>query len=247
MIDPRKTGGVISRLRRSRDWTQVELAERLNVTHQAVSCWEIGDSFPDLVVLYSIAQLFGVRVDDILGRPSAQSGDDRSGLTTGDVLTELAQDNIAAVAARIQEGETGLESLADARSLIRPSQMDRVVHELTDFAFNAEQVIGLAPFVSQPVLDRLVEQYSGSPDAPFVVGLAPFASKTALDSIVNRVADGAIPADSLVALAPFVSREALSRAMAEARNGPLQANQIASMAPFVDRITLEALIRRAPG
>jgi len=37
MIDPKKTGAFISQLRRQRDWTQSELAERLHVTPQAVS------------------------------------------------------------------------------------------------------------------------------------------------------------------------------------------------------------------
>src|SRR5437870_8660931 len=90
MVDPRLTGAVISRLRRAKDWTQLELAERLSVTHQAVSRWETGESFPDVVVLYGIAQLFGVRVDELLGSSPAASLARQSRLSTGDVLTELA-------------------------------------------------------------------------------------------------------------------------------------------------------------
>ena len=58
MVDPRATGAYISRLRRARDWTQLQLAEKLSVTHQAVSRWETGESFPDVVVLYNLARLF---------------------------------------------------------------------------------------------------------------------------------------------------------------------------------------------
>ena len=64
MIDLRKTGAYISSLRRSKDWTQLELAEKLHVTHQAVSRWETGDSFPDVTTLARIAQLFETASND---------------------------------------------------------------------------------------------------------------------------------------------------------------------------------------
>src|SRR5438093_4841787 len=105
MVDPRVTGAVISRLRRAIDWTQLELAEQLHVTHQAVSRWETGESFPDVVILYSIAQLFGVRVDELLDSSPSPSPIGRSRLTTGDVLTELAQGHPEEVARMVHEGE----------------------------------------------------------------------------------------------------------------------------------------------
>jgi transcriptional regulator with XRE-family HTH domain len=72
MIDSRITGAYISRLRRDKDWTQLDLADQLNVTHQAVSRWEKGDSFPDIAVLARMAALFGISVDDLLnGGPTA--------------------------------------------------------------------------------------------------------------------------------------------------------------------------------
>ncbi len=37
MIDSHKTGALIAKLRREKDWTQLELAEQLHVTPQAVS------------------------------------------------------------------------------------------------------------------------------------------------------------------------------------------------------------------
>src|SRR5690349_20184182 len=112
MIDPHRTGAVISRLRRDRDWTQVELAERLHVTHQAVSRWETGESFPDLVVLHSLAQLFGVGVDTLLDRSGASAPDPASAIdrprAAGAVLAELAQGHPERVAQMIREGQADL-------------------------------------------------------------------------------------------------------------------------------------------
>ncbi|WP_374992218.1 helix-turn-helix transcriptional regulator [Paenibacillus sp. LHD-38] len=47
-MDIKKFGAYISKLRKEHDLTQSKLAESLNVTRQAVSKWEMGDSFPDI-------------------------------------------------------------------------------------------------------------------------------------------------------------------------------------------------------
>ena len=44
MFDTQKFGGYLARLRKRADLTQSEVAERLNVTRQAVSKYEMGDS-----------------------------------------------------------------------------------------------------------------------------------------------------------------------------------------------------------
>lgn len=56
----------ISDLRKNIGLTQIELAEKLNYTDKAVSKWERGDSVPDVAVLKSLADLFGVTVDYML-------------------------------------------------------------------------------------------------------------------------------------------------------------------------------------
>ncbi len=56
----------IASLRRAAEMTQADLAEKLNYTDKAVSKWERGESIPDVVVLKTIAELFGVTVDYLL-------------------------------------------------------------------------------------------------------------------------------------------------------------------------------------
>lgn len=59
-------GGKISELRRRKDWTQDELAQRVGVSAQAVSKWETGQSMPDIALLSPLADAFGVSVDALL-------------------------------------------------------------------------------------------------------------------------------------------------------------------------------------
>ncbi len=55
--------GNISALRRSRGFTQAELAERLGYSDKSVSKWERGDGLPDVLCLKAMADLFGVTLD----------------------------------------------------------------------------------------------------------------------------------------------------------------------------------------
>ena len=56
----------VVQLRRKSGMTQIELAEKLNYSDKAVSKWERGESVPDISVLKSIADLFGVTVDYLI-------------------------------------------------------------------------------------------------------------------------------------------------------------------------------------
>ena len=65
-------GENIRRLRRDRDWTQDELADRLGTTSQSVSRWEVGSTYPDMEFLPVLASLFSVTVDELLGVPEEE-------------------------------------------------------------------------------------------------------------------------------------------------------------------------------
>ena len=52
--------------RKRLDISQEEIAEKLNVTSQAVSKWECEKSFPDMEMLIEIAQLFGITLDTLI-------------------------------------------------------------------------------------------------------------------------------------------------------------------------------------
>lgn len=53
-------------LRRNMKWSQEELADRLQVSRQAVAKWESGQSWPDVENLLGISEVFGVSLDSLL-------------------------------------------------------------------------------------------------------------------------------------------------------------------------------------
>lgn len=65
-------GKTIASLRKSKGWTQVELAEKLNVSDKAVSKWESEAGFPEISQLPALANLFGVTIDYIMTGKTAE-------------------------------------------------------------------------------------------------------------------------------------------------------------------------------
>ena len=60
-------GANIKRLRVTKNVTQEQLAEAMNVTPAAVSKWERGETYPDITLLQPLAYYFGVTLDDLMG------------------------------------------------------------------------------------------------------------------------------------------------------------------------------------
>lgn len=56
----------IMTLRRRNGWSQEELAERLDVSRQSVSKWEMGQSVPELDKIVQMSNLFGVSTDCLI-------------------------------------------------------------------------------------------------------------------------------------------------------------------------------------
>ena len=71
-LDPAAVGAAIRARRTAASLTQAELAERLNVSAQAVSLWERGETFPDVTLLPDLSLIFGCSVDSLLGNPASQ-------------------------------------------------------------------------------------------------------------------------------------------------------------------------------
>jgi putative transcriptional regulator len=60
-------------LRTERDWSQSDLAERLEVSRQSVNAIETGRYDPSLPLAFRIAELFGQSIEEVFESPSRRS------------------------------------------------------------------------------------------------------------------------------------------------------------------------------
>ena len=56
----------IIKLRKEKNLTQIEFAQKLNYSDKAISKWERAESIPDIIVLKQISDIFGISVDYLL-------------------------------------------------------------------------------------------------------------------------------------------------------------------------------------
>ena len=61
-----KIGKFIAERRKGANLTQMQLAEKMNVTDRAVSKWETGKAMPDSSIMLDLCKILGITVNDLL-------------------------------------------------------------------------------------------------------------------------------------------------------------------------------------
>lgn len=66
LMDQVKIGAFIADRRKQANLTQMQLAEKLNITDRAVSKWETGKSLPDSSIMLTLCSILSITVNDLL-------------------------------------------------------------------------------------------------------------------------------------------------------------------------------------
>ena len=86
-MDSKSCGSFICELRKEKNLTQKEVAEKLNVSDKAISRWETGKGFPDVNSLMGLSELFNVTVNELLAGKRIDK----------DNLNEVVEENVIQV------------------------------------------------------------------------------------------------------------------------------------------------------
>lgn len=65
-MDQSKIGNYLKDLRKEKDLTQEQLAEKLSVSRRTISRWETGNNLPDLDLLIELADFYDVDLRDLI-------------------------------------------------------------------------------------------------------------------------------------------------------------------------------------
>ena len=96
----KKCGEFISLLRKEKNLTQKQLADKLKVSDKAVSRWETGKGYPDVSSLLALSEFFGVSVNELLAGERIEK----------EILSEIAEENVIG-AIQLQEKEVKKKKL----------------------------------------------------------------------------------------------------------------------------------------
>ncbi len=76
-MDQIMIGKFLKELRKEKNITQEQLADKLNVSGRTVSRWETGNNMPDISILVEMAELFDVSIPEIInGERKSEKMDD---------------------------------------------------------------------------------------------------------------------------------------------------------------------------
>ena len=74
-MDQIKVGKFIAECRKKQGLTQMQLAEKMNITDRAVSKWETGKTMPDSAIMLELCDVLGITVNDLLNGEHISSED----------------------------------------------------------------------------------------------------------------------------------------------------------------------------
>ena len=100
-MDQVKNGRFIAKCRKKNNLTQVQLAEKLNITDRAVSKWETGKAMPDSSIMLELCHVLKISVNDLL------SGE----VVTMDHYNETLEKNLLDMAKQKEQADKRLLSL----------------------------------------------------------------------------------------------------------------------------------------
>lgn len=119
-------GDRLRQLREKKGWTQKDLADYIGVTAQAVSSWEIGKTFPDIVLVPALSKLYNVTSDYLLCINSEIESDSKCNWTKE--INKLVDDG--ELLSAIKEMKLYLKEYPD--DFILMQKLIRVMYKLND-------------------------------------------------------------------------------------------------------------------
>lgn len=197
MFDTMKVAKEIREARIAKNMTQMNLADEMGVSYQAVSNWERGGSMPDIGKLEELCQILDLSLEQLLGV--------RRQVENVQKVMDYANG----------KGESlSLEAIGDAAPLMKPDMLNHLTGDIQDEEVNLGELCGLAPFVDREVLSMLAARVR-EVSLGELCGLAPFLEKEVLGNLAEKIPVDQLELDELYGLAPFMGKEALGKLIAK--------------------------------
>ena len=254
MFDTVKVGRIISQKRKEHNMTQMQLADALGISFQAVSNWERGNSMPDISKLPELAELFGCSIEELLGGGAPAGNVEKlakgegQGLSLGEiaevapVLTPEVLDEAVESARR---GETpsaacGDSSLQEGAEESEEEDFDEdIEEEIEDEEDDEEGEDEPRRFHAfWKRTGRGARAHIRDGKTVYILGVEKSGEKRKDKAKSKRLKE-------LVMLAPFLSSARLRELVEELRGEGYTVSELVPLAPFLSEEDLDALAELA--
>ena len=251
MFNMEKVGRKIAELRKNHNMTQLELADKIGISFQAVSNWERGNSMPDISKLPELASLFDVTIDELLGEKSelvesAVKGDIKEYLEHNDISSEEIR-NVAPVLRpdqvdAIYESKkiNDLQEIEDLLPFLSEDTISDIAHKRVAEGKSIEDI---APFISEDDMCEFVDELYQKSGLGGIEDILPFVCEDQLEQIADDLYQKS-GLDGIEDILPFICEDQLEKIAEQEYEGKGLWN-FEVIAPFLNEDCLNALAQKA--
>ena len=264
MFDTVKVGRIISQKRKEHNMTQMQLADALGISFQAVSNWERGNSMPDISKLPELAELFGCSIEELLGGGAPAGNVEKlakgegQGLSLGEiaevapVLTpEVLDEAVESARRETPSAACGDSSLQEGAEESEEEGFDEDIEEELEDDFDEEtdeedeegedeedeeEPRRFHAFWKRT--GRGARAHIRDGKTVYILGAEKSGEKRKDKDKCKRLKE-------LVMLAPFLSSARLSELVEELRGEGYTVSELVPLAPFLSEEDLDALAELA--
>jgi len=167
--------------------TQVDVAEKMRVTPQAVSKWERGESLPDISLLTDLAKLYSVSVESIL------TGNEKKEISLeniGESLNAFVSEDLFALIKEdfeISEGIWDLNVTPDVFLFITNSQKMQlldIIFTMPDYVVIIDDIL---PYLNNIQRQKLMHHILKCKDYDNIEPIMPYLSKAIKTEVVRKL------------------------------------------------------------
>lgn len=238
MFDTMAIAARIKQARIDKNMTQMQLADIMGVSYQAVSNWERGNSMPDISKLGDLCSALDLTVNDLLG---------------------MEEKTAAAVTKAMEQEELTVEELKEVAPVLPPEDIkartDASIRKIMDQTNQIiEETNHKIASTMESLHTRMAKKFGGDQkateqppqskkkkvDLSAIAELAPFLDAEYLDQLIMEAELNDL--DGLDEIVPFLSEKTLRHIALHADADNMDV--LVDVAPFLNEQTIRELIQR---
>ena len=188
MFNMKQIGKKITELRKKNNMTQMELADMLGISFQAVSNWERGNTMPDVSKLPELASIFHISIDELLNGKAS-------------LIESVIEGTVDTY---IEEGKLTEDEVSDVLPLLKPTQAKDILEKTNVSSF--ENISTFLPHLDADFIAELAT--NAFENGNTIDHFLPYLDEDDVAKIANLAFEKELPIDNFL---PFMDENDITK------------------------------------